>query len=124
MPDNLKSAVIKSSKYEPLINETFADFAEHYATVVLPARSYRPKDKALVEGMVKIVYKSIHTAINTPLPYTLLEALNAAVSRALELLNMKHQSRTLNEKKKFQCIFNAFINAARFHIIKIKMASC
>src|SRR4051812_19890695 len=50
VPDNLKSAVIKSSRYEPVINETFADFAEHYSTIVLPARSYRPKDKALVEG--------------------------------------------------------------------------
>jgi transposase len=87
VPDNLKSAVIKSSKYEPVINETFADFAEHYATVVLPARAYRPKDKALVEGMVKIVYRGIYTAINTPLPYTSLEELNTAVSRALEVLN-------------------------------------
>ena len=87
VPDNLKSAVIKSNKYEPVINETFADFAEHYSTVVLPARAYRPKDKALVEGMVKIVYKSIYTAINTPLPYTSLEELNAAISGALEVLN-------------------------------------
>ncbi len=87
VPDNLKSAVIKSSRYEPVINETFADFAEHYTTVVLPARAYRPKDKALVEGMVKIVYKSIYTAISTPLPYTSLEELNAAISRALEVLN-------------------------------------
>src|SRR4051812_36216629 len=87
VPDNLKSAVIKSSKYEPVINETFADFAEHYATIILPARAYRPRDKALVEGMVKIVYKSIYTAINTPLPYTSLEELNVAVSKALEVLN-------------------------------------
>lgn len=35
VPDNLKSAVTKSSKYEPLINETFADFAEHYGTAVI-----------------------------------------------------------------------------------------
>src|SRR4051795_6781443 len=79
VPDNLKSAVIKSSKYEPVINESFADFAEHYATVILPARAYRPKDKALVEGMVKIVYKSIYTAINTPLLNTSLKELNIAV---------------------------------------------
>jgi transposase len=87
VPDNLKSAVFKSSKYEPVINETFADFAEHYTTVILPARAYRPKDKALVEGMVKIVYRSIYTAINTPLPYTSLKELNAAISKALEVLN-------------------------------------
>ena len=49
VPDNLKSAVIKSSKYEPTLNETFADFAHHYGTTILPARSYKPRDKALVE---------------------------------------------------------------------------
>ena len=48
VPDNLKSAVTKSSKYEPQINETFADFAEHYGTAVIPARAYRPRDKSLV----------------------------------------------------------------------------
>lgn len=53
VPDNLKSAVIKSSKYEPVLNETFADFAQHYGTTVLPARAYHPQDKALVEGAVK-----------------------------------------------------------------------
>jgi transposase len=59
VPDNLKSAVIKSSKYEPRLNETFEDFANHYSTSVLPARSYRPRDKALVEGIVKIIYTNI-----------------------------------------------------------------
>ena len=86
VPDNLKSAVTRSSKYEPVINETFADFAEHYSTVVLPARAYRPKDKALVEGMVKIIYKSIYVAVNTSV-YTSPEELNTSVRKALELLN-------------------------------------
>ncbi len=39
VPDNLKSAVTKSSKYEPTINESFASFAEHYSISVLPARA-------------------------------------------------------------------------------------
>jgi transposase len=47
VPDNLRSAVSKSDRYEPTINETFADFAEHYNTTILPARAYKPKDKAL-----------------------------------------------------------------------------
>ena len=46
VPDNLKSAVTKSNKYEPVVNETFADFAQHYGTTILPARSYKPRDKA------------------------------------------------------------------------------
>lgn len=61
VPDNLKSAVIKSSKYEPIINESFAVFAEHYGLAVIPARAYRPKDKSLVEGAVKISYSRIYT---------------------------------------------------------------
>jgi len=40
VPDNLKSAVIKSSRFEPTINETLADLAEHYETTILPARVY------------------------------------------------------------------------------------
>ncbi|WP_081894256.1 DDE-type integrase/transposase/recombinase [Muricauda sp. MAR_2010_75] len=44
VPDNLKSAVPKSSRYEPKVNEVFADFAEHYETAVLPTRTYRPRD--------------------------------------------------------------------------------
>lgn len=86
VPDNLRSAVTKSSRYEPLINESFADFAEHYSTVVLPARAYRPKDKALVEGMVKIIYRTIYTLVNTEV-YTSLATLNASIREALDVLN-------------------------------------
>lgn len=60
VPDNLKSAVIKSSRFEPTINETLADLAEHYETTILPARAYKPRDKSLVEGAVKILYRRIY----------------------------------------------------------------
>ncbi|MGQ1786019.1 MULTISPECIES: hypothetical protein [unclassified Saccharicrinis] len=44
VPDCLKSAVIKADKYEPKLNETYTDFANHYNTVILPARALHPKD--------------------------------------------------------------------------------
>ena len=47
VPDNLKSAVIKSNRYEPKLNENFEAFADYYGMTVLPARAYKPKDKAL-----------------------------------------------------------------------------
>ena len=53
VPDNLKSAVTKSNKYEPTLNETFYDFAEHYTTTILPARSYKPRVEALFEVRLK-----------------------------------------------------------------------
>lgn len=54
--DNLKSAVDKASKYEPILNKTFRHQGEHYGFSINPTRAYRPQDKALVEGAVKIVY--------------------------------------------------------------------
>jgi len=48
VPDCLKSAVTKPDKYEPDINLLYKDFSEHYGTVILPARTYHPKDKPLV----------------------------------------------------------------------------
>lgn len=86
VPDNLRAAVSKSSRYEPTINETFADFADHYSTAVLPARAYRPKDKSLVEGMVKIIYRCIYSTVNSQIYFTL-ESLNVAILEALETNN-------------------------------------
>jgi transposase len=87
VPDNLKSAVIKSSKYEPVLNETFADFADHYGTTILPARAYHPQDKALVEGAVKIVYTRIYAKLRTGQYFTL-DELNKAILIALEEHNL------------------------------------
>ena len=86
VPDNLKSAVVKSSKYEPTLNEAFADFSEHYSMAVLPARAYRPKDKALVEGAVKLIYRSIYTHVSKNV-FTSLGSLNIAIKEALETHN-------------------------------------
>ena len=83
VPDNLKSAVSKSSKYEPTLNETFADFAEHYGTTILPARAYRPRDKALVENAVRIIYTRIYVKVKRQ-QYCSLQDLNAAILTALE----------------------------------------
>lgn len=88
VPDNLKSAVIKSSKYEPIINESFAAFAEHYGLAVIPARAYRPKDKSLVEGAVKISYSRIYAALDQHVFHSL-DALNEAIAQQLELYNTK-----------------------------------
>lgn len=83
VPDNLKSAVTKSSKYEPVLNESFADFAEHYSTTILPARAYRPRDKALVENAVRIMYTRIYAKLRDIVFFTL-EELNTDILLALE----------------------------------------
>ncbi len=86
VPDNLKSAVVRSSKYEPIINETFQDFAHHYGTAILPTRANKPKDKALVEGAVKIIYTRVFAAIRNQTFFSLQE-LNRAIQEKLQLHN-------------------------------------
>jgi transposase len=88
--DNLKSAVTKSDKYEPTLNEMFRDFVGHYNMTALPAGPYKPKHKALVEGVVKIIYRTIYSILSDKTFYGL-EELNKAIKVALE----EHNNRML-----------------------------
>lgn len=76
--DNLKSAVTRSSKYEPQINKSLKDFAHHYSCVVNPARAYSPQDKALVENAVNLAYQRIYYPLRNMTFFTLAE-LNRAI---------------------------------------------
>lgn len=99
--DNLKSAVIKSSRYEPTLNEAFENFAEHYQTSILPARAYKPKDKSLVEGAVKILYTAIYTGIDERI-FNSLEELNATIRIYLEQINSAlMKGRNYSRRQKF-----------------------
>ena len=86
VPDNLKAAVKRSSRYDAQLNDDFAAFAEHYGCTVMPARAYKPRDKVLVEGAVKLIYRSIYPKLEGR-DYYDLEALNAAIRVGLELHN-------------------------------------
>ncbi len=84
--DNLKSAVSKACKYEPVINKTLKDFALHYGCVIDPARPYSPQDKALVEGAVKLVYQRIFYPLSKMTFFSVPE-LNAAIRELLVKYN-------------------------------------
>lgn len=88
VPDNLKSAVKKSNRYEPTINEAFLDFAEHYSTTILPARAYKPRDKSLAEGAVKILYQRIYPVLRNKV-FNSINDLNKAIWKQLEVHNNK-----------------------------------
>ena len=79
VPDNLKSAIIKASPYEPSINRALEDFANHYGTTVVPARSRKPKDKALVENQVKLIYNRVYAKLRN-LQFFDLPSLNTAIT--------------------------------------------
>jgi transposase len=94
VPDCLKSAVQKANKYEPDINPEYFDFASHYQTTILPARPNAAKDKALVEGAVRIVYVRIFAALRNRIFYSL-EELNQAIWHELE----KHNNTPMQRPK-------------------------
>jgi len=93
VPDNLKAGVKKPDRYEPEINETFEDFASHYRSVVIPARVKHPRDKALVEAAVNLVYRRILAPLRNQTFHTL-EELNEAIGEKLEELNNRPMQRT------------------------------
>ena len=86
VPDNLKSAVTVADKYEPTVNRNFKALAAHYGTVILPTRSGKPKDKALVEGAVKLVYQRIFYPLSDLTFYNLSD-LNSAIRGYLDKHN-------------------------------------
>lgn len=88
VPDNLKAAVKTSDRNEPVINEEFAAFAEHYGCAVYPARVRHPKDKALVENAVKLLYQSVYLDIEGMI-FPSLDKLNTAIHISLHNFNEK-----------------------------------
>lgn len=86
VPDNLKSAVTKADYYEPRLNESYQDLAEHYGTAIIPARPYKPKDKAKVELSVKLVQRWILAKLRHRQFYSVAE-LNQAIRPLLDELN-------------------------------------
>ena len=92
--DNLKTAVIRSDRYEPVFTELCYQLSEHYQTTFSATRPYSPKDKAMVEGAVKIVYAHVYAPLRHQ-DFTSLKALNNAMRGQLLLLNNKPYKNTV-----------------------------
>ena len=109
VPDNLKSAVTRSDRNEPVINEDFAAFAEHYGCTVYPARIRHPKDKALVENAVKLMYKSIYADVEG-LMFHDLESLNAEIIQSLSRFNdRKLTGRNQSRRQLFEDVEKGYL---------------
>lgn len=86
VPDNLRSAVSKASRYEPDLNPTYQDFARHYGVAVIPARVRKPRDKAKAEGGVLLVERWVLARLRHQTFFSL-AALNTAIAELLTGLN-------------------------------------
>jgi transposase len=88
VPDNLKSGVTSACYYDPELNRTFADMAEHYDVAVVPARAGKPRDKAKVENAVLQAQRRILAALRNRTFFSLYE-LNEAILQEVEKLNSR-----------------------------------
>ena len=92
VPDNLKAAVTRAHLYDPDLNPDYTELAKHYGVSVVPARVRHPKDKALVEGAVKLVMRLFkwtyrrHTFLS-------IEEINQGLALVTQRINEKKHSR-------------------------------
>lgn len=86
IPDNLRSAVSKACRYDPELNPSYQQLAEHYQVTVIPARPYKPKDKSKAEVAVQIVERWILARLRHHTFFSLAE-LNQCIRVLLEELN-------------------------------------
>jgi hypothetical protein len=88
VPDNPRAGVSRACRYDPDLNPTYQEFAMHYGVGVVPARHYRPRDKAKVEVGVQIVERWIIAALRHH-QFFRLEEVNRAIRELLERLNQR-----------------------------------
>jgi transposase len=88
VPDNLKSGVTHPCYYEPDLNPTYREMGEHYGVAIIPARPYRPRDKAKAEAGVQVVQRWIVAALRKRKFFSHDEA-NQAIAELLVRLNQR-----------------------------------
>lgn len=86
IPDNLKSGVTKTHRYVPVLNASYEQWADHYGTAIIPARPYKPKDKAKAENAVLVVERWILARLRHHTFFSFGQ-LNAAIAELLIDLN-------------------------------------
>jgi len=92
VPDNLAQGVKRTCRYEPDLNPTYQEFAQHYGVAIIPARVRKPRDKAKVEVGVQVVERWILARLRNQTFFSL-AILNLTIAQLLEELNnrpMRH----------------------------------
>lgn len=101
VPDNLKTGVVKNTRYDTILNKSYHEMAEYYETAIVPARVLHPKDKSLAEGTVKFATTWVIAALRNRKFFSF-EEVRQAVAEKLEELN--HYS----FKKREGCRYSAY----------------
>jgi len=107
VPDCLKQGVLKCHLYDPDLNPGYAELAAHYGTAVVPARAGHAKDKAVVEGLVKILMRYVRFRHRRQ-RFTSLSQINVALRECVECINTRAHSRFgVSRRERFERIEKA-----------------
>ena len=104
VPDNLKAGVTSPCRYEPDINPTYQDLAKHYGTIVIPARSAKPRDKAKVESAVLVAERWILAALRNHTFFSVAELNEAIAQKLTELNNRRFKKLDTSRRYLFQTL--------------------
>jgi transposase len=111
VPDCLKTGVVKCHLYDPDLNEDYAYLAAHFSTAIVPARVRKPKDKAIVEGLVKILCRYFRFRFRRA-RFTSLDEINRALSICVERINdQTHRRFGVSRRERFEKIEKAALKA-------------
>jgi transposase len=113
VPDNPRTGVDRACRYEPDLNRTYSEMSEHYGTAIMPARPYKPRDKAKVENAVLLVERWILAALRHH-RFVALGELNDAIAVLLKL-NGSTIARSANVKARGLRCLQPLINLCSSH---------
>jgi transposase len=104
VPDNLKVGITSPCRYEPAINPTYQELAQHYQIAVIPARVRSPRDKAKVEAAVLFAERWIVAALRNHTFFSLAQLNNAIAEKLSELNNRKFQKLDTTRRQLFETL--------------------
>jgi hypothetical protein len=111
VPDCLKQGVLKCHLYDPDLNPGYAQLTSQYATAVVPARANHPKDKAIVEGLVKILMRYMRFC-HRHTRFVSLAQINQALVECVERINTRRHSRFgVSRRERFEALEKSALKA-------------
>lgn len=104
VPDNTKTAVIKTDRIDPTLNKTYLEMARHYNTTIIPARAGKPKDKAADESMVGFVSRRIIAGLRNRQFFSIADINKAIREELFKLINQPFQKLDGNRLSAFEMV--------------------
>ena len=109
IPDNTKTCVTKTDIYDPILNKSFYDMAQHFNTIIMPARSYKPKDKGSGENAVQNVSRRIIAALRNRQFFSITDVNDGIKEELYNLSHREFKKREGTRQSAFESIDKPFL---------------